>query len=291
MSVYDKYDYVKVTVEEGVALVEYGNPAYTMRGHYEINAIWHDLDSDRDVRSVLLTWADPPKASLGSHYSPDMGPEAKEANEAQWWARWHWIFKEAREGIRDLLDSRLMVVSVLRGDVPFGASLVMATLADVSVAAEDCVIADRHLDAAMAAGDGAIHWSLSCGLQKAKYLALTCDEITGKEAERIGLVSLSRPDHEVMAEAQRIARKFADGPQHAQHYTKRMFNQSLRLNHLLGFEMGMAYQAMNIVADPDVMVAAQWGKAEQGEPRGYDVAQRPPMPSASSPSGPGELRP
>jgi enoyl-CoA hydratase len=291
MSRYDEYDYLDVSVEEGVAVVEIGNPGYTMRGHYEVNTIWRDLDADKEVRSVILTWADPPKEPLGAHYPPEMGPEAAAEDPAKWWSRWHWPFKEAREGIRDLLDCRKLVVSTLRGDVPYGASLVLATLADVSIAAEDCVIADRHIDAAMAAGDGAVHWSLLCGVQQAKYLALTSAEITGAEAERIGLVSLCFPDERVLPEARRLARKFADGPQHAQHYTKRTFNQMLRFTSMMGMEMGLAYEALNIVGDPDVAVAAEWHKAEQGEPRGYDIEERPPMPSVANPYGPGELRP
>jgi enoyl-CoA hydratase len=291
VSDYSRYDYLEVNVEDGIAVVEIGNPGYTMRGHYEVNTIWRDLDADKDVRSVILTWADPPKEPLGAHYPPEMGPEAAAEDPAKWWSRWHWPFKEAREGIRDLLDCRKLVVSTLRGDVPYGASLVLATLADVSIAAEDAVIADRHIDAAMAAGDGAVHWVMSCGVPKAKYLALTSDEISGAEAERIGLVSLCFPDEQVMPEARRLARKFADGPQHAQHYTKRTFNQMLRLTNLMGMEMGLAYEALNIVGDPDVAVAAEWHKAEQGEPRGYDVDERPPMPSVANPYGPGELRP
>jgi enoyl-CoA hydratase len=291
VSDYSRYDYLEVSVEDGIAVVEIGNPGYTMRGHYEVNTIWRDLDADKDVRSVILTWADPPKEPLGAHYPPEMGPEAAAEDPAKWWSRWHWPFKEAREGIRDLLDCRKLVVSTLRGDVPYGASLVLATLADVSIAAEDAVIADRHIDAAMAAGDGAVHWVMSCGVAKAKYLALTSDEISGAEAERIGLVSLCFPDEQVMPEARRLARKFADGPQHAQHYTKRTFNQMLRFTNLMGMEMGLAYEALNIVGDPDVAVAAEWHKAEQGEPRGYDVDERPPMPSVANPYGPGELRP
>jgi hypothetical protein len=70
-----------------------------------------------------------------------------------------------------------------------------------------------------------------------------------------------------------------------------MFNQAYRFNQLMSFEMGMAYQAMNIVSDPDVAIAAEWGKAEQGEPGGYDISERPPMPSAQNVQGPGTLRP
>jgi enoyl-CoA hydratase len=290
MGDYSDYRYLDVTVDEGVALIEITNREYTMRGHYELNAIWRDLDRDHDVRSAILTWAVPAsKDRLGPHYPAEMGPDARAEDAGRWWSRWQWPMREAREGIKDLMESSKMVVSGIRRDVSYGAGLVLATVADVSIAATDAKIADRHVDAAMVAGDGAVHWMLSCGVQKAKLLALACQEISGEEAERIGLVSLSAPDDQVMDIAWRYARLFANGPQQVLNYTKRAFNQWLRLGNLLTYEVGNAYEIMNIQADPDTMVAAMWGKAEQGQPSGYDIATRPPLPSVSNPYGPDEL--
>ena len=48
------------------------------------------------------------------------------------------------------------------------------------------------------AGDhAAIVWPLLCGLAKAKYYLLLCDQVLGEEAERIGLVSLAVEDAEL----------------------------------------------------------------------------------------------
>ena len=49
----------------------------------------------------------------------------------------------------------------------------------------------------------------SCGMAKAKYYLLTCDTLTGEEAERIGLVSLCVDDDQVHAKALEVAERLA----------------------------------------------------------------------------------
>src|SRR5438309_3123337 len=82
----------------------------------------------------------------------------------------------------------------------------------------------------VAAGDhAAIVWPLLCGLAKAKYYLLTCDTITGAEAERIGLISLCVPDDEVHDRAMEIAYRLADGSAEAIRHTKYALNNWLRM--------------------------------------------------------------
>src|SRR5439155_667061 len=54
-----------------------------------------------------------------------------------------------------------------------------------------------------------------CGMAKAKYYLLTSDFIDGKEAERIGLVSLCVPAAELLPKAFEVADKLAQGSQQA----------------------------------------------------------------------------
>ena len=76
--------------------------------------------------------------------------------------------------------------------------LVAALLADVSVVGRTARIIDGHTRLGVAAGDhAAICWPLLCGMAKAKYYLLTCETLTGEEAERIGLVSLCVDDDDV----------------------------------------------------------------------------------------------
>jgi enoyl-CoA hydratase len=66
-------------------------------------------------------------------------------------------------------------------------------------------------------------------MAKAKYYLLTADFIDGKEAERIGLVSLCVPAAELMDRALEVAQKLGSGPQHSIRFTKRCLNHWLRM--------------------------------------------------------------
>ena len=95
--------------------------------------------------------------------------------------------------VYNLINCSKPVVSAINGTA-VGAGLVLAILADVSIAATSARLIDGHTKLGVAAGDhAAIIWPLLCGIAKAKYYLLLCEPITGEEAERIGLVSLAVP--------------------------------------------------------------------------------------------------
>jgi enoyl-CoA hydratase len=106
-----------------------------------------------------------------------------------------------------------------------GAGLAAGMLADISVVGRNAKIIDGHTRLGVAAGDhAAICWPLLCGMAKAKYLLLTCDPLTGEEAERIGLVSLCVDDDLVQDRALEIATQLAEGAQMAIRLTKHTLN-------------------------------------------------------------------
>ena len=120
------------------------------------------------------------------------------------------------------------VVSAIHGPA-VGADLAVALLADISVAARTARIVDGHTRLGVAAGDHAvINWPLLCGMAKAKYYLLTCDVLTGEEAERIGLVSLAVDDDQVHDRAMEVARTLAAGSPSAVQFTKLALNNWYR---------------------------------------------------------------
>ena len=123
--------------------------------------------------------------------------------------------REARDLVFNVINCSKLIVSAVHGPA-VGAGLVAALLADVSVVARSARIIDGHTRLGVAAGDhAAICWPLLCGMAKAKYYLLTCETLSGEEAERIGLVSLCVDDHEVHERALAVATDLAAGAQSA----------------------------------------------------------------------------
>ena len=111
-----------------------------------------------------------------------------------------------------------------------GAGLVAGLLADVSIVGKSAKIIDGHTRLGVAAGDhSVIIWPLLCGMAKAKYYLLTCDALSGEEAERIGLVSLCVEDDVLQETALKVAQKLANGAPSAIRWTKYALNNWLRM--------------------------------------------------------------
>ena len=209
---------------DGVLRVTMNNPerlnAADAIMHRELAEIWRDVDADDAVRCVVLTGAG--KAfSAGGDFEMIQGI----VDDFEIRAR---ILKEARDIVRNIIDCEKPVVSAMRGPA-VGAGLVCGLLADISIATPEARIIDGHTRLGVAAGDHAvIVWPLLCGMAKAKYYLLTCDPLSGEEAERIGLISLCVPDDQLDAKALEVANKLAQGAQRAIRWTKHSLNHWLR---------------------------------------------------------------
>src|SRR5256714_15088625 len=123
-----------------------------------------------------------------------------------------------------------------------GAGRAGGLLADVPIATQSTKIVDGHTRLGVAAGDhGVLIWPLLCGMAKAKYHLMTCEPVSGEDAERMGLVSLCVPEEELQDRALAVARKLASLSQSAVRWTKYALNGWLRAAGP-SFDVSVAYQ-------------------------------------------------
>jgi enoyl-CoA hydratase len=208
----------------GVVLITINRPAVlnatNTRLHWELTQVWLTLDADPTARVALVTGAGPAFSAGG-----DLDMVEAMAGDAEAIAR---TMREASDLVYNMINLDKPVVSAING-VAVGAGLVVALLADVSIASETARLTDGHTRLGVAAGDhAAIIWPLLCGMAKARYYLLTSDFLDGKEAERIGLVSLCVPPDRLMDTAWDVANRLARGSQPAIRWTKRALNNWLR---------------------------------------------------------------
>ena len=234
----DYADYKHLTFEpkpNGVLLVTINRPevlnAANARLHWEFTQVWLTVDADPKTRVVLVTGAGKAFSAGG-----DLGLVEEMAGNPDALMR---TMREASDLVYNMINLDKPVVSAING-VAVGAGLVVALLADVSIIAETARFTDGHTRLGVAAGDhAAILWPLLCGMAKAKYYLLTADFIDGKEAERIGLVSLCVPPDQL-----------AQGSQPSIRWTKRALNNWLRQAGPI-FDQSLALEMLSFT-HPDV---------------------------------------
>ena len=231
--------------------------------HGELTRIWRDIDGDGSVRAAIIRGA-------GEHFSAGGDLElVKEMTED--FGTLSRVWKEARDLVYNIINCSKPIVSAMQGPA-VGAGLVAGLLADVSIAGENARIIDGHTRLGVAAGDHAcIVWPLLCGMAKAKYYLLTCEAVSGKEAERIGLVSLCVADDQVHDEALKVAKKLAAGSPSAIRWTKYALNNWLRMAGPT-FDTSLALEFMGFNG-PDV----QEGLASLKEKRRPDFEKSSPV--------------
>ena len=164
----------------------------------------------------------------------------------------------------NVIDCAKPIVSAVHG-AAVGAGLVAALLADVSVAGRSARVIDGHTRLGVAAGDhAAICWPLLCGMAKAKYYLLTCDPLSGEEAERIGLVSICVDDAAVHDRALEVATQLAGGAQSAIRWTKQTLNHWYRSQTAI-LDASLAYEFIGFMG-PDAREGLA-SHTEKREPR------------------------
>ena len=210
-----------------------GLNAVTPAVHRELADIWLTVDRDPDTRVALLCGA-------GKAFSAGGSFELLDDLMTDYAVRTK-VMREARDLVFNVINCSKPIVSAIHGPA-VGAGLVAGLLADVSVVGRSARIIDGHTRLGVTAGDhAAICWPLLCGMAKAKYYLLTCEPLSGEEAERIGLVSLCVDDDAVQDRAMAVAVQLAAGAQSAIRWTKQTLNHWYRAQSAI-LDASLAYE-------------------------------------------------
>src|SRR6476659_4374156 len=221
---------------DGVLRITLDGPGLNAVGpdvHRQLADIWLTVDRDPETRIALLRGA-------GKAFSAGGSFELIDTIMSDYAIRTR-VMREARDLVFNVINCSKPIVSAMHGPA-VGAGLVAGILADVSVVSRSARIIDGHTRLGVTAGDhAAICWPLLCGMAKAKYYLLTCDTLTGEEAERIGLVSICVDEDDVQDRALDVATQLANGAQSAIRWTKQTLNNWYRAQSAI-LDASLAYE-------------------------------------------------
>ncbi len=234
-------DSILYEVRDGLAYVTLNRPNAANAFDLDLVRAFHriviDCDKNKAVRTVLLTGA-------GKMFSA--GGDLK-------------FFLKAGDRVASVLaemtGSLHAAIAVMnRMDAPVvvavngmaaGGGLSLAMAGDIVFAAESARFTMAYTDAGLSP-DGSSTWFLPrlVGFRRAKELALTNRMLGAAEAMELGIVDRVAPDEELIAEAEKQAHRFAEGPTGAYGAVKRLMAESFQN----GLETQMELESRAIAA-------------------------------------------
>jgi enoyl-CoA hydratase len=127
---------------------------------------------------------------------------------------------------RRILEMSKPVIAAVNGFALAGGFEIMLTC-DLAIAAEDAQIGDQHMNYGLfGAGGSPFKLPHLIGIRKAKELIFTGKWITGKEAERIGLVNRAVPADQLDSAVDELVAQLADKSPVAMKITKAYINRT-----------------------------------------------------------------
>lgn len=213
-----EYETIIVEKERGRARITLNRPeklnALSRRLQQELAQAMWDADQDTTVHCVILRGAGrafcagydltPERRREGESDARDDYPEIYRNSAA--FDDDTWRMEDAQRDRMTIFDMHKPVIGQVHGYVVAGGTD-LVFLCDMVIAAEDTRIGFPPVRAM--GGPPAHMWTYHVGPQWAKYMLLTGEYITGKDAERIGLVLKAVPAEQLTETVEELADRLA----------------------------------------------------------------------------------
>ncbi|MCP4616769.1 MAG: enoyl-CoA hydratase [Bradyrhizobium sp.] len=219
----------------GVVVVTMNRPellnAINWEMHAELEQVFVDLDSDKDVRAIVLTGAGRGFCSGGDQKSLDKVEIPSPT-------------RGGRHLVRNMLEVEVPIIAAVNG-AAVGLGATLALMCDVIFANPTARFADTHVTAGVVAGDGgAVIWPLLIGPARAKHYLMTGAFISAQKAEAIGLINEVISDRDVREFAIEYAEMLASGPREAIAWTKYSINKIVKEHANLLLDTSLALETL-----------------------------------------------
>ncbi len=217
------YQYISYRKEDGIAWVSFNRPevlnAISPALLTEMKDALEKAGRDDEVGVVVLT---------GEGRAFSAGVDLKSLGDRKLeGGRVGPVLDDPGGEVIEAIQTMPKVVIAMVNGYCFTGALELALTCDLIVAAEEAKLGDTHTRWGIRPS-----WGMSqrlpfmVGTLKAKELSFTADMITGREAERIGLVNMAVPGEKLEATVRELARKILGNSREALAAYKYLYNRS-----------------------------------------------------------------
>jgi enoyl-CoA hydratase/carnithine racemase len=217
-----------------VAVVTLNRPevrnALNARAYADLETVFRHIQSDNEVRAVVLTGADPAFCSGEDVKQMMTGPQREQSQ-----ARLTAVRPRLTPAAAAVLDCDRPIIAAVNG-VAVGWGMELSLFADIRIASERAQFGEIFVKRGLVTDVGGMMiLPRLVGPQKAAELLYTGDVIDAREAARIGLVARVLPHDEFLGDALQLAMKIAANPPLAVRHMKEGLRQaSVRDAHAFG---------------------------------------------------------
>lgn len=195
------FDCILYEKKASVAVITLNRPevlnAMNQKLWYEFEAALDDAALDDKVKALIIT-------GTGRAFSTGADLKDSKSRTLEDYRRY---LEKLQQTSRKLIRFEKPTLAAING-YALGSGYELALACDIRIAAEDAKIGSPEAKVTSSVTGGAMRLLQDLvGPGKAKELLFTAEYITGKEAERIGLVNQSVPGQELMARAMDMAAK------------------------------------------------------------------------------------
>ncbi len=264
------YKMVLLEKEDGVATITLNRPeklnAFNMEMTGEIDMAFDEAGKDKEIKAIILTGAGRAFSSgidlnwVATMDFENLPPIASTV-------RGRMVTHSEKSFLTVVLKIQSIpkpVIAAVNG-MAIGGAFILALACDLKVASENAEFSMPQVKRGlMPDGAGTYLLPRAVGLTKALELALICDPIDAREAERIGLVNKVVPHENLMATAREMATKIAKNAPLAVAMTKAAMYKGLH-EHDMAAHMDYEVYIMNILfATEDFKegISSIWEKRE-----------------------------
>ena len=219
------YHSIILTKADGVAVIQMNNPKAMNALEDELSAellsAYKDVAADPAVGAVILTGAEKAFCAGGDLKKLNEGFPTAEAG--------YDYMKSFREMVTTFLNMPKPTIAAVNG-FAVGAGFCIAMQADLILASDKAKFGMAFANVGLIP-DLAGLYTLPrlVGLQRAKELVFTGRTIGAEEAGAMGIVNRVVPHEQLLDEAQKLARRLADGPRVALRMAKTVMNDSINM--------------------------------------------------------------